>query len=58
MNENQNGEQAGGLSLPDIYFILFRHKWKIILLSLAGLVGAAVVSRSWNSARCMNRKPS
>src|SRR5215469_10968571 len=25
----------------DIYFILFRHKWKIILLSLAGIAGAA-----------------
>src|SRR5215469_16789241 len=24
----------------DIYFILFRHKWKIILLSLAGIAGA------------------
>jgi uncharacterized protein involved in exopolysaccharide biosynthesis/Mrp family chromosome partitioning ATPase len=26
----------------DIYFILFRHKWKIILLSLAGIAAAAV----------------
>lgn len=25
----------------DIYFILFRHKWKIILLSLAGIAAAA-----------------
>ena len=25
----------------DIYFILFRHKWKIILLSLAGMAAAA-----------------
>src|SRR5579863_9658321 len=24
----------------DIYFILFRHKWKIILLSLAGIAAA------------------
>jgi polysaccharide biosynthesis transport protein len=26
----------------DIYFILFRHKWKIILLSLAGIAAAGV----------------
>ena len=31
---------ASGLSLGDIYYILFRHKWKIILIFLAGLLGA------------------
>jgi polysaccharide biosynthesis transport protein len=29
------------MSPGDIYFILFRHKWKIILLSLAGIAAAA-----------------
>ena len=28
------------VSIGDIYFILFRHKWKIIVLSLLGFVGA------------------
>lgn len=31
---------ASGLSLGDLYYILFRHKWKIILIFLAGLLGA------------------
>lgn len=40
-----SGPQApsGGFSLQDILFILFRHKWKIILLTMLGLAGAAVV---------------
>lgn len=32
---------AGGIVLTDIYYVLFRHKWKIISLSVAGLVAAA-----------------
>lgn len=32
-----------GLSMGDIYYTLFRHKWKIILCSLAGILGAAAV---------------
>lgn len=39
-NHNQNNE-APGLMPGDIYFILFRHKWKIILLSLTGIAAAA-----------------
>lgn len=31
---------AAGLELGDIYFTLFRHKWKIILCSLLGLTAA------------------
>ncbi len=31
------------MSLGDIYYVLFRHKWKIIVLSLAGFLGAAAV---------------
>ncbi len=32
---------APGLKIGDIYYVLFRHKWKIIILSLMG-VGLAV----------------
>ena len=31
------------LSVGDVYYVLFRHKWKIIVLSLAGFVAAACV---------------
>jgi len=31
---------ASGLQLADIYFTLFRHKWKIIICSLLGFVAA------------------
>jgi polysaccharide biosynthesis transport protein len=41
MNSIRHNEQpAAGLSLVDIYFVVFRHKWKIIILTLAGLVAA------------------
>ncbi|HTV62237.1 MAG TPA: Wzz/FepE/Etk N-terminal domain-containing protein [Verrucomicrobiae bacterium] len=39
-NHNQTNEPPG-MTPGDIYFILFRHKWKIILLSLAGVAAAA-----------------
>lgn len=29
------------MALGDIYYVLFRHKWKIIILSLAGILAAA-----------------
>jgi len=35
--------QQFSLSLGDIYYILFRHKWKILLCSLAGFVAAAAL---------------
>lgn len=31
------------LKLGDVYYILFRHKWKILLSALAGVAGAAVL---------------
>ena len=45
MNEKKKNSQpqAGGLALNDIYFVLFRHKWKIIICSAIGLVAAVVV---------------
>lgn len=38
-NHTANNEPPG-MTPGDIYFILFRHKWKIILLSLAGIAAA------------------
>jgi polysaccharide biosynthesis transport protein len=41
MNNNRSVEPPAGISLGDVYYIIFRHKWKIILASLAGVVAAA-----------------
>jgi polysaccharide biosynthesis transport protein len=43
MLESQYETQQSPLRLNDILFILFRHKWKILLLTLAGLLAAAAV---------------
>src|SRR5438445_4361458 len=40
MNDKRPIEQSGGMTLGDIYFVLFRHKWKIILFSLVGILAA------------------
>jgi polysaccharide biosynthesis transport protein len=36
-------QQASSYTINDIYHILFRHKWKIMLFALAGLAAAAYV---------------
>jgi uncharacterized protein involved in exopolysaccharide biosynthesis/Mrp family chromosome partitioning ATPase len=43
MQNQERPNQAAGLNLADIYYILFRHKWKIIGLSAAGFLAAALV---------------
>jgi len=35
--------EPSGLGLHDILFMLFRHKWKILLLTLVGLIAAGAV---------------
>ena len=41
MNDEKLEIQPSGMDLQDIYYVLFRHKWKIILFSLAGILAAA-----------------
>jgi polysaccharide biosynthesis transport protein len=41
MNNNRQAESSATMTLGDVYFVLFRHKWKIIILSLAGIVAAS-----------------
>ena len=41
--ESVDGSDASGLSVGDVYFILFRHKWKILVFSLLGIVAAVAV---------------
>ncbi len=46
MNDRKDagqGSQSPGLNIGDIYFILFRHKWKIIIFSVLGFLAAGVV---------------
>jgi uncharacterized protein involved in exopolysaccharide biosynthesis len=43
MNDRQPDMQGGGMSLGDIYFILFRQKWVILSFALAGVIGAAIL---------------
>jgi succinoglycan biosynthesis transport protein ExoP len=43
MNGTRHNEQvapAPGLTVVDIYFVIFRHKWKIVILTLLGLLAA------------------
>jgi polysaccharide biosynthesis transport protein len=40
MNSKPNHESQALISLGDIYFILFRHKWKILFCSAAGFLAA------------------
>ena len=42
--KNQAPENPpSGMSLTDIYYVLFRHKWKIICFSAAGLLAGALI---------------
>src|SRR5262245_45123987 len=39
--EIEPSSESSGFDPRDIYYVLFRHKWKIILFSLAGVLAAA-----------------
>lgn len=43
MKAPANQPASGGLSVQDVLFVLFRHKWKIVFLTLSGLAAAAAV---------------
>jgi uncharacterized protein involved in exopolysaccharide biosynthesis/Mrp family chromosome partitioning ATPase len=40
-NQAQTAPQAPTFTVGDIYYVLFRHKWKIILCSIAGILAAS-----------------
>jgi len=42
-HNRQTATQDLGITLGDIYYVLFRHKWKIVLCFAAGVLAAAVV---------------
>ena len=43
MNDRQTMNQRSRLTLDDVYYVLFEHKWKIIICSTAGLLGAVAL---------------
>jgi len=40
MNNNHPIEPPPSINLGDIYFVVFRHKWKIIIMSILGMAAA------------------
>ncbi|MGA2243429.1 MAG: Wzz/FepE/Etk N-terminal domain-containing protein [Verrucomicrobiota bacterium] len=42
MNTTRNPEPPSGFTPADIYFVVFRHIWKILVLTAAGLLAASV----------------
>lgn len=40
-------ESSGAIGVGDIYYVLFKHKWKIVGFALIGLFAAAAVYRTW-----------
>ncbi|MGD1018612.1 MAG: Wzz/FepE/Etk N-terminal domain-containing protein [Verrucomicrobiia bacterium] len=43
MNDRQSMNQRSRLTLDDVYYVLFKHKWKIIVCSTAGVLGAVAL---------------
>lgn len=44
MNNNRQVQPPSpGMSLGDVYYTIFRHKWKIVLMSLMGFLAAALI---------------
>jgi uncharacterized protein involved in exopolysaccharide biosynthesis/Mrp family chromosome partitioning ATPase len=47
MNPKQTPPPSPGITLGDVYYILFRHKWLILTLSLVAVVTAVSVRLFW-----------
>ena len=45
MQKSPSKETHGGFDLRDIFYVIFKHKWLIALLTLAGLAAAAGLYR-------------
>lgn len=43
MQKSQTNTAKGGFGVQDVLFVLFKHKWKILLLSMMGFGAAAAV---------------
>jgi len=50
MNDEKLESQPSGIDLNDIYYVLFRHKWKIVIFFVAGIVAASLsLGRAWSN---------
>jgi len=45
MNTRPTLAENPGLNLSDIYYVIFRHKWKILMCAVAGIVGSIAAYR-------------
>src|SRR5579859_3653654 len=43
MNQKQVGVPAPGLTVTDVLYIAFRHKWKIGFIAIAGIITACAL---------------
>src|ERR1700749_908614 len=43
ISESEAASPQSGIGIFDILFMVFRHKWKIIVFGLTGIIGAGVV---------------
>jgi uncharacterized protein involved in exopolysaccharide biosynthesis/Mrp family chromosome partitioning ATPase len=48
MNSNQTAPPAPTITLGDVYYILFRHKWLIAIVSLVAVAAAVLVRVFWH----------
>jgi uncharacterized protein involved in exopolysaccharide biosynthesis len=48
--DDSKTETPSALGVNDIYYVLFKHKWKIIACTLIGLLAAAAAYRFWPDA--------
>ncbi len=46
MNAPATAESGSSFKIGDIYYILFRHKWKILVCTLVGVIAAGVVYKT------------
>jgi polysaccharide biosynthesis transport protein len=42
-NRQPQAQPPAGIALGDIYYVVFRHKWKILILSVTGILAAVVL---------------
>lgn len=47
MNQKHIERRPAGVPLGDVYHVLFRHKWKILVVWMLGLVAAVAVWHEW-----------
>src|SRR5215831_11038934 len=47
MNAPQNAAPPPGINLDDLLYVLYRHKWKIAIISLLAVAAAGAVYFTW-----------